>query len=218
MLTESEENYLKAIYQLSGADARHVSTNAISELMNTKPASVSDMLKKLDGKGLLSYRKYHGVSLSGKGRSMALQLIRRHRLWEVFLVEKLRFTWDEVHEVAEQLEHIQSPLLIQRLDEYLGFPPADPHGEPIPDENGNLNTVVKLQLDQAKAGAKGKVVAVNNEDPNFLKYLDKVGICLGARLEVLDKIEFDGSVELLLDSGRKVFISREVSKNILITD
>src|SRR6478752_3743676 len=138
LLSLTEENYLKAIYHLSEDGTIDVSTNAISDALNTKPASVSDMLKKLSQKEVINYIKYQGVSLTPSGRKIALQIIRKHRLWEVFLVEKLKFNWDEVHEIAEQLEHIQSNLLIERLDEFLGFPPFDPHGDPIPNERGEM--------------------------------------------------------------------------------
>lgn len=218
MLSFAEENYLKAIFHLSDGGASDVSTNALSDLMNTKPASVSDMIRKLDEKGMVTYKKYYGVNVSKKGKMMALQVIRKHRLWEVFLVEKLKFSWDEVHEVAEQLEHIRSGLLIQRLDEFLDFPRVDPHGDPIPDENGVMAVAKKTQLDKMEIGMKGKVVAVNDGDASFLQYLDKIGIYLGAKLEVVDKITFDGSLEISVDGDRKVFISREVSQNILITD
>lgn len=218
MLSFAEENYLKAIFHLSDGGASDVSTNALSDLMNTKPASVSDMIRKLDEKGMVTYKKYYGVNVSKKGKMMALQVIRKHRLWEVFLVEKLKFSWDEVHEVAEQLEHIRSGLLIQRLDEFLDFPKVDPHGDPIPDENGVMAVAKKTQLDKMEIGMKGKVVAVNDGDASFLQYLDKIGIYLGAKLEVVDKVTFDGSLEISVDGDRKVFISREVSQNILITD
>lgn len=218
MLTFAEENYLKAIYHLSVAGSKDVATNSIAEIMNTKPASVSDMIRKLDDKGLVSYRKYYGVNISKKGRTQALQIIRKHRLWEVFLVEKLKLNWDEVHEIAEELEHIRSGILIEKLDEFLGFPTIDPHGDPIPDQNGQMTFAKKVQLDKVAVGTKGKVIAVNDADSAFLKYLDKIGIYLGARLEVIDKIAFDGSLELLVEAKKKVFISREVSQNILITD
>lgn len=218
MLSFAEENYLKAIFHLSNAGALDVSTNALSDMMNTKPASVSDMIKKLDDKGLVSYRKYYGVNVSKKGKTHALQIIRKHRLWEVFLVEKLKFNWDEVHEVAEQLEHIRSSLLTQRLDEFLGYPRSDPHGDPIPDENGVMAVAKKVQLDKVEIGSKGKVVAVDDGDSSFLQYLNKIGIYLGARLEVKDKLAFDGSLEILIDDKKKAFLSREVSQNILISD
>jgi DtxR family transcriptional regulator, Mn-dependent transcriptional regulator len=218
MLSFAEENYLKAIFHLSDSGATEVSTNAISDHMSTKPASVSDMIRKLDEKGMVTYKKYYGVNISKKGKAMALQVIRKHRLWEVFLVDKLKFNWDEVHEVAEQLEHIRSGLLIQRLDEFLDYPKVDPHGDPIPDENGDMTVAKKTPLDWVEVGTKGKIVAVNDEGSSFLQYLDKIGIYLGAKLEVTERVDFDGSMEILIDNKQKVFISREVSQNILITD
>ncbi len=218
MLSLAEENYLKAIFHLSDSGSTEVSTNALSEHMNTKPASVSDMIRRLDEKGVVTYKKYYGVNVSKKGKSMALQVIRKHRLWEVFLVEKLKFNWDEVHDVAEQLEHIRSGLLIQRLDEFLDFPKVDPHGDPIPDENGIMTKAKQTQLDMMAIGAKGKVMAVNDEGATFLQYLDKLGIYLGAKIEVADKVVFDGSIEVIIDGKQRVFMSREVSQNILITD
>ncbi len=215
-LSKAEENYLKAVYHLSEEGKSNVSTNEISEAMNTKPASVSDMLKKLSEKEVISYRKYYGVSLSELGIKMALHIIRRHRLWEVFLVEKLRFTWDEVHEVAEELEHVNSPLLVRRLDEYLGYPKFDPHGDPIPDEFGDLKTRPRVVLNQVPIRSAGKIVAVNDSSAAFLKYLDKVGVYIGAKVEVMDKIDFDGSQELMVDNQHKIFISKEVGNNIMV--
>ncbi|MEX2569183.1 MAG: metal-dependent transcriptional regulator, partial [Cyclobacteriaceae bacterium] len=215
-LSKAEENYLKTVYHLSEAGKKNVSTNEIALAINTKPASVSDMLKKLSDKQVISYIKYYGVSLSELGSKMALHIIRRHRLWEVFLVEKLNFSWDEVHEVAEELEHVNAPLLIQRLDEFLGYPKFDPHGDPIPDEFGDLKTRPRVKLSDVPLGNAGKIVAVNDSSAAFLKYLDKVGIYIGAKIEAVDKIEFDGSQELVLDNHKKIFISKEVGANIMV--
>ncbi|MFA0963696.1 metal-dependent transcriptional regulator [Roseivirga sp. BDSF3-8] len=214
----AEENYLKAIYHLSTEGEGKVTTNAISDRLNTKPASVSDMLRKLSAKELVSYRKYQGVSLTVAGRKVALLVIRKHRLWEVFLVEKLKFNWDEVHEVAEQLEHIQSPLLIHQLDEFLGYPKYDPHGDPIPDENGEFSEKEQSPLSDLEVGETGKIVAVKDSSAAFLQYLDKVGAYLGARVKVKDRVEFDGSMEIELDGKKQIFVSREVSANLLITE
>jgi DtxR family Mn-dependent transcriptional regulator len=214
----AEENYLKAIFHLSTEGEGKVTTNAISETLNTKPASVSDMLRKLSAKELVSYRKYQGVTLTTSGKKVALQVIRKHRLWEVFLVEKLKFNWDQVHEVAEQLEHIQSPLLIQQLDEFLGHPKYDPHGDPIPDENGEFYEKEQSPLSEMEVGTTGQIVAVKDSSPAFLQYLDKVGAYLGAKILVKDRVEFDGSMEIVLDSNKQIFVSREVSENLLITE
>ena len=214
-LSFAEENYLKCIYHLSGEGSNTVSTNGVAEMLNTKPASVSDMLKRLSQKQLIDYEKYQGVQISEKGKKAALRIIRKHRLWEVFLVDKLSFNWDEVHEVAEQLEHIHSPLLIERLDEFLNHPQYDPHGDPIPDANGKMPEKAKVPLNEMKKGSHGKVANVNDSSPEFLQYLDKLGIFIGAEIEVIDVIQFDGSMEILL-GDKKLFISEIAGKNILM--
>ncbi|TRX50679.1 metal-dependent transcriptional regulator [Fulvivirga sp. M361] len=218
MLSFAEENYLKAIYHLSEQSGDSVSTNAIAEILNTKAASVTDMIKRLSGKGILSYQKYKGVNVSESGRKAALQVIRKHRLWETFLVEKLKFNWDEVHDVAEQLEHIKSPLLIKRMDEFLGYPKYDPHGDPIPDEHGEFKAKPQVAISECEVNRSGIVVSVKDDSPEFLRYLDKIGAYLGAKVKVLDKVDFDGSMEIQIDNKKIVFISREVSENIWIAD
>lgn len=217
MLTFVEENYLKAIYHLSGSGTKTVSTNALAEEIKTTPASVSDMVKKLAVKNVVDYQKYQGVKISEEGRLKALGVIRKHRLWEVFLVEKLKFSWDEVHDVAEQLEHIKSPLLTQRLDEFLGFPKNDPHGDPIPDEDGNFIEKKKIPLNQLSEGIAGIVVAVDDSSIPFLKYLDKIGISIGTKIQILEIIEFDQSMDIQIDGQKNITISSTVTENILIS-
>ncbi|MEB2774271.1 metal-dependent transcriptional regulator [Algoriphagus sp. D3-2-R+10] len=214
-LTTAEENYLKAIYHLSDGATKSVSTNDVAAEMKTKPASVSDMLRKLGEKEVIEYRKYYGVNITEEGKKRALQTIRKHRLWEVFLVDKLQFAWDEVHEVAEELEHIQSPLLIQRLDAYLNYPKFDPHGDPIPDEYGDVRSRPRLALIEMDIDQSGQIVAVKDSSAAFLKYLDKVGAYIGARIKILDKVEFDGSMEILVDQKKTLFMSKDVAANIL---
>ncbi|MBY5950248.1 MAG: metal-dependent transcriptional regulator [Cyclobacteriaceae bacterium] len=214
-LTVAEENYLKAIYHLSEEGTKSVSTNDIAAEMKTKPASVSDMLRKLSEKEVISYRKYYGVNITPEGKKLALQTVRKHRLWEVFLVEKLNFAWDEVHEVAEELEHIQSPLLIQRLDAYLNYPKFDPHGDPIPDEFGDVKARPRVPINEMEVNQSGQIVAVKDSSAAFLRYMDKVGAYIGARVKILDKVEFDGSVEILVDQKKNVFMSKDVAANIL---
>lgn len=214
-LTVAEENYLKAIYHLSEEGTKSVSTNDIAAEMKTKPASVSDMLRKLSEKEVISYRKYYGVNITSEGKKLALQTVRKHRLWEVFLVEKLNFAWDEVHEVAEELEHIQSPLLIQRLDAYLNYPKFDPHGDPIPDEFGDVKARPRVPINEMEVNQSGQIVAVKDSSAAFLRYMDKVGAYIGARVKILDKVEFDGSVEILVDQKKNVFMSKDVAANIL---
>jgi DtxR family transcriptional regulator, Mn-dependent transcriptional regulator len=217
MLSLTEENYLKAIYHLSDGGSKAVLTNELAEAMNTKAASVTDMIKKLSAKQLISYEKYYGVNISPKGKTEALLVIRKHRLWETFLVQKLNFTWDEVHEVAEQLEHIHSPRLIDKLDEFLSFPKTDPHGDPIPDNKGRLKIAPQVPLDQHQQGYQGVIITVNDSDSNLLKYLDKIGAKPGKKLKIVNKEEYDGSLEILIDNT-KAFLSREVSKNILVSE
>ncbi|MFT6055666.1 MAG: DtxR family Mn-dependent transcriptional regulator, partial [Roseivirga sp.] len=198
MLSFVEENYLKAIYHLSESGKRSVNTNTLAEEMKTAPASVSDMVKRLSQKKMVQYQKYKGVNVSEEGKIKALHVIRKHRLWEVFLVDKLSFHWDQVHEVAEQLEHIKSPLLIKRLDEFLGFPKYDPHGDPIPDEDGKLTEKRKDPISELDLNILGIVVGVNDSSSSFLKYLDKVGISIGSKIEIKDRMEFDGSVDIIV--------------------
>ncbi len=215
MLTLTEENYLKAIYRLSEGGTKSVLTNEIAESMSTKAASVTDMVKKLSLKNLIGYEKYYGVTITRQGKAEALMVIRKHRLWETFLVDTLNFTWDEVHDVAEQLEHIQSDLLIEKLDEFLGFPTSDPHGHPIPDKNGKINMVSQLPLSESPGSKKLVVRSVKDGSASFLQYLSKIGIYIGARVVILEKVEFDGSLEILIDGKKKVFISREVAQSLL---
>ncbi|MDQ2658408.1 MAG: metal-dependent transcriptional regulator [Bacteroidota bacterium] len=217
MLSYTEENYLKAIYRLSDGGIKAVLTNEIAESMSTKAASVTDMIKKLSNKNLISYEKYYGAKITRQGKTQALTVIRKHRLWETFLVEKLNFSWDEVHDVAEQLEHIKSPLLIEKLDEFLGYPTADPHGHPIPDKDGNVQQLRLIALSESAVGKKAVVRSVKDGSPAFLQYLSKIGIYIGAKVAILDKIEFDGSLEVMIDNKNKIFISREAGGNLLVT-
>lgn len=217
MLSFTEENYLKAIYRLSDGGLKAVLTNEIAESMSTKAASVTDMIKKLSHKNLIAYEKYYGAKITRQGKSQALSVIRKHRLWETFLVEKLNFSWDEVHDVAEQLEHIQSPLLIEKLDEFLGYPTADPHGHPIPDKDGKVQELRVISLSDSVANKKVIVRSVKDGSPSFLQYLSKIGIYIGAKITILDKVDFDGSLEVLIDNRTKVFISRDAAQNLLIT-
>jgi DtxR family transcriptional regulator, Mn-dependent transcriptional regulator len=216
MLSYTEENYLKAIYHLSESGSKAVLTNEIAELINTKAASVTDMIKKLSLKTLITYEKYYGVKLTTHGKTEALLIIRKHRLWETFLVQKLSFTWDEVHEIAEQLEHIQSTLLIEKLDAFLGFPKMDPHGEPIPDNKGRIKIQPQISLDQIQVGYNGIIIAVKDSDPVLLKYLDKIGAIPGKKIKLTGKEEYDDSLEIEINK-QKINISKEVSKNILVS-
>ncbi|RZK90945.1 MAG: metal-dependent transcriptional regulator, partial [Pedobacter sp.] len=210
-----EENYLKVIYHLA-EQTSNVQTNAIAEQIQTKPASVTDMIKKLADKGLVDYVKYQGVTLTEKGKQTAIDIVRKHRLWEVFLVDKLNFKWDEVHDVAEELEHIKSIALIERLDEFLGFPKSDPHGDPIPDKNGRFAKTQFIKLIELKIGEGGTITGVSQHSSAFLKHLEKLGLTLGKQIQVNDVTDFDGSVEIVVNE-RQINISREVAKHILIS-
>lgn len=216
MFSLAEENYLKSIYHLSKGGERSVSTNEIAERQQTKAASATDMIKKLAAKSLIEYEKYHGVALTRQGEAEALSIIRKHRLWETFLVQKLGFTWDEVHEVAEQLEHIQSPLLIEKLDNFLGHPAADPHGHPIPDKNGKMKESRQLPLSEGVEGSPATVASVRNSTSSFLQYLDRLGISIGTQVIINEKIGFDGSMSVTVNGKKRLVLSREASENILI--
>jgi DtxR family Mn-dependent transcriptional regulator len=214
-MTFSEENYLKGIYHLTVVSNSEVSTNAIAEMMETKASSVTDMLKKLAEKDLVNYIKYRGVSLTERGKLAAKMIVRKHRLWEVFLVEKLDFSWDEVHEIAEQLEHIKSEKLINKLDDFLGNPTEDPHGDPIPNSEGKILKIDKQLLSELAENQKGICVGVKDTSSEFLKYLDKQGIALGSIIEVVSKESFDLSVKIKVDD-ESLSISNKIASNLYI--
>jgi DtxR family Mn-dependent transcriptional regulator len=215
MFTLSEENYLKAIYHLESDSKKGISTNAIAKSLKTKASSVTDMVKKLSEKEVVLYVKYQGVTLTAFGKKTAANIVRKHRLWEVFLVKKLNFSWDEVHEVAEQLEHIKSAKLINQLDALLGFPTHDPHGDPIPDKEGNLKTVEKSLLATLSKNESGICIGVDDSSSEFLQFLDKKGITLGKKITILDKEDFDDSLYIEID-GEKLSISKKIANNLYI--
>lgn len=214
-MTQSEENYLKVIYHLSLVADVEIATNAIAEKMETKASSVTDMLKKLAEKQLVSYQKYQGVLLTEKGIFTAKMIVRKHRLWEVFLVDKLNFTWDEVHEIAEELEHIKSDKLIDKLDEFLEFPSEDPHGDPIPDKTGKIIKIEKQLLSDLEINKKGICVGVKDSSSGFLQYLDKQKIALGSKITVLEKEAFDNSMCIEIKKV-KMSISSKIANSIFI--
>lgn len=214
-MTFSEENYLKAIYHLTSLTDAEVTTNAIAEMMETKASSVTDMLKKLADKEFVVYKKYQGVSLTEKGKLSAKMIVRKHRLWEVFLVEKLDFNWDEVHDIAEQLEHIKSEQLINRLDDFLGNPTEDPHGDPIPDANGQIVKIDKQLLSELGENKSGICVGVKDTSSEFLKYLDKQQISLGTKIEVLSIELFDQSLRIKAN-GVERSISHKIAGNLFV--
>ena len=214
-MTFSEENYLKTIYHLTTATGKDVSTNSIAEMMETKASSVTDMLKKLADKDLVNYKKYQGVSLTDKGKLSAKMIVRKHRLWEVFLVDKLDFTWDEVHDVAEQLEHIKSEKLINKLDDFLGNPTEDPHGDPIPNSQGKITKIEKQLLSELHQNQTGICVGVKDTSSEFLKYLDKQQIALGSKIEFLARESFDLSLKIKVD-GKELTISNKIASNLFV--
>lgn len=211
----AEENYLKALYKLGGK-TNEVQTNALSDELNTKASSVTDMMKKLAEKKLVNYEPYKGVSLTNSGSDIALSVIRKHRLWEVFLVDKLAFKWDEVHEIAEQLEHIQSVDLIEKLDEFLDYPKFDPHGDPIPDKDGKIQQYFKLTLSQLNKKDRAIVVGVKEHSKSYLNYLDELGLGLGAEIDVEDKVEFDSSMKISINKQTPITVSNQTTKNLYI--
>ncbi len=215
MFTLAEENYLKTIYHLELKQVAEVSTNAIADSIDIKPSSVTDMVQKLSEKKLLTYKRYKGVKLTEAGQKAATKVIRKHRLWEVFLVEKLNFHWDEVHEIAEQLEHIHSDELIIRLDKYLGSPDFDPHGDPIPDKNGVLKRTEKKLISELKINQQGICVGVKETTADFLQYLDSKKISIGTKIKVLGKEIFDGSMSIEVNSDQ-FFISEKTAENLFI--
>jgi len=214
-LSQTEENYLKAIFSLSLTASKAVSTNAIAEKLETKASSVTDMVKKLADKKLVDYKKYQGVSLTENGKGIAVRVIRKHRLWEVFLVKHLDFSWDEVHEIAEQLEHVKSIKLTKELDRFLEYPTHDPHGDPIPDENGNIAHHTDVMLSSLQAGSNCVVLGVKDSSKSFLKYLDGLGIKLGSSIKIINIEVFDNSMKIEL-GDRIMSISHQITKNLFV--
>ena len=214
----TEENYLKTIYYLATRQEGGVSTNALAEMTATRAASVTDMLRKLADKQLIHYKKYQGVRLTDEGERLALQVIRRHRLWEVFLVEKLGFGWDAVHAIAEELEHVRSEELVTRLDAYLGNPQFDPHGDPIPTPAGQMPPTGYRKLSEMGAGEQARLRAVLEHSTEFLQHLDYSNLTLGCTVTVAEVNLFDKSVLVRIDEDdRTIFVSHEVAKNLLVS-
>ena len=213
--TTSEENYIKAIYHLQKVDGM-VTTNELAAELQTKPASITDMMKKLKVKKLLNYQPYQGFRLTADGTKVALGIIRRHRLWEFFLAEKLKFTWDEVHEVAEDLEHVSNKKLIDKLDEYLGFPRVDPHGDPIPDANGKIEISKKICITELAVNTVSTVASVSDHSSEILELLEHKKIAIGTKVEVKKKFEFDNSLEIKINRQPVITISEQLAKNIFV--
>lgn len=216
-LSQAEENYLKAIFHLSGQEKLKVNTNGLAEKLNAKASSITDMLKKLGDKKLVSYEKYKGCSLTKKGEKIAIHIIRKHRLWETFLVNKLNFGWDEVHDVAEQLEHIQSLKLINGIDQILNYPKVDPHGDPIPDKDGNIDYLEsKILLSETSISAAVEVIQVTEDSLDLLQYLDSIKLKLGSKIEVLERVAYDKSIRVKLEGNGVLSLSSKVAENIYV--
>lgn len=216
IISQTEENYLKAIFKLSEISDKNINTNAISEKMGIAAASVTDMLKKLAQKKLINYEKYYGVTLTSSGKKEALRLIRSHRLWETFLVDRLKFNWDEVHDMAEELEHIKNDTLTEKLESYLGFPKFDPHGDPIPDVHGNIAYHEEVTLDKMQVGDTGIIVGVIDHSSDFLKYLNKIQLVLQAKMLILDDEEYDKSKHIRINNKSDIVISQKVAGNLIV--
>lgn len=216
MRSTTEENYLKVIHHFSSGSHTKVLTNQLAEYFNSTPASVTDMLARLSGKKLVNYKKYYGVSLSEKGKKVAVDIIRRHRLWEVFLAKKLGFAWDEVHPIAEEMEHVSSDELIERLDKFLDYPKIDPHGDPIPDKNGNYKPIVLKLLSDLEEGQKAVVSKVKGNDLLLLNYLKENTLIPGSEIKIVAIYPFDNSVDLLINDKKKIHVSKEVAQKILV--
>src|SRR5437762_653944 len=206
----SEENYIKTIFHLQNGQ-NTVTTNALAEKPNTKPASVTDMMKKLKAKKLLHYQPYQGFRLSHEGKKVALDIIRRHRLWEYFLAEKLKFNWDEVHAVAEDLEHVSSKKLIDKLDEYLDYPQFDPHGDPIPDSFGKMKPNQQVPLMELPTNKAAEVCRVVNQSAEMMEALKHNNIRIGTKLEVKKKFGFDNSIEIKLRNQSAFTITEQLA-------
>ena len=215
-ITQTEENYLKAIFKISEREDKPVLTNAIAAAMNTAAATVTDMLKRLADKQLITYEKYRGVRLTKDGQQLATTLIRKHRLWETFLVEKLGFAWDQVHDLAEQLEHIQGDSLTSRLDKYLGYPRFDPHGEPIPDAEGHWELLHQICLTSLEPGKTGRLTNVTDDSAVFLQYLNQLGLALDAEITVLERYTYDNSIQAKIGS-KEIILSDKVCQNLFVT-
>lgn len=215
MRTSSEEDYLKAIYALS-YNNKGASTNALANHLNMKASSITDMLKKLSDKGWVNYEKYKGASLNVNGKIIALSIVRKHRLWETFLVNKLNFKWDEVHEIAEQLEHIKSNELVDRLDDFLGNPKFDPHGDPIPNKDHEITDSRKRSyLSEVEVNRDVIIIGVKDSSAQLLQYLEKENMILGKNIIVLEIHDFDKSLRISIN-GKELNISERVAQNVLV--
>lgn len=216
-LSQSEENYIKSIYNLQHTTEK-VNTNSLAAVLHTSAASITDMLKKLKSKKLLEYKKYYGFRLNEEGNKQALKIIRRHRLWEYFLVSKLGMNWEKVHDIAEELEHVSSPELISRLDVYLGKPKTDPHGDPIPDEKGKIIAIKQIALKDLPLKQNAFVSSVSNQTPEMMEMLNHYGIGIGSQIKIIKAFEFEGSLQVKIEKKPECIISGMAAQNIFVYD
>jgi DtxR family Mn-dependent transcriptional regulator len=216
-LSQSEENYIKSIYTLQKKTER-VNTNSLATFLDTSAASITDMMKKLKSKKLLEYKRYHGFRLNDEGIRQALKIIRRHRLWEYFLVSKLGMEWEKVHDVAEELEHVSSIDLIEKMDKYLGYPSIDPHGDPIPDEKGVMPVLQQISLKDLDLKHNAIVSSVSNQTPQMMEILNHHGIKIGTPIKVLQSFLFDGSLKVKIARRPDCIISGLAAQNIFVYD
>lgn len=217
MISQAEENYLKALFHLTHETEgkTDAGTNELASYLEVKPATVNDMLKKMKEKDWVAYEKYGKITLTRKGRDYAVEVIRKHRLWETFLYEKLEFSWDEVHEVAEQLEHIQSKKLVNQLERFLGFPEIDPHGDPIPNAKGKIKLIKRKTLSEVPIGTVCKLIAVKDSSASFLQYVVQLGLGLSSKIKIMSRQEFDGSIEIEVNKKRST-VSQKFAENIFV--
>lgn len=215
MLTTTEENYIKALLRISSEGDGEAGTNQLAARLDVRPATVTDMVKKLRDKSLVDYQRYGKIKLTDKGRSKATEIIRKHRLWETFLYNKLAFSWDEVHEVAEQLEHVQSDKLIEQLDKFLGYPLFDPHGDSIPKANEEFKHEVRASLADSEAGQVYTIIAVKDNSPEFLQYASRLGLTINSEVTIIEHFSFDNSLSISI-ANKIINISQKVAENVYI--
>ncbi len=218
MQSQSVENYLKTIYLLDRQGIGKVSATTLASALGVNPPSIIDMIKKLKEKQLIKYDKTNGVRLTGSGTKKALLMVRKHRLWEMFLHEKLRYSWDEIHDIAEQLEHVQDDKLADRLDKFLGFPEFDPHGEAIPRSNGQMPDINAITLWEAVTGKPYKVVSLKDTSKSFLQYLKRLDIGIGTHIKATEKIDFDNSLIILIEDAAKATVSEKFAENVFVSE
>ena len=216
MRSLTEENYLKAIYRISINGKIKITPTAIADVMGVSAASVIDMIKKLGEKKLISYNKIKGAKLLERGQREAVAVIRNHRLWEVFLLEKLHYSWDEIHDIAEQLEHVKHPELADRLDAFLGHPEYDPHGDPIPKSNGEIPETVNTLLSEIEIGKSCRVVAVKDTSSVFLQYLEQLSVNIGTKIKVLDIVPFDSSMLIQIGKEINTTVSKRFAESLFV--